>query len=289
MTTKRKRSAVSNRNATSELSDGPADLLGRFVYEWRKLRSDVSTACVSRWFQGPTSTHPLTRFVLTSDSHGAFPGYARLPPPMTRKFDKQASEAIATAVREIENQTDAEIVIVIRGRSGPYRHADYLCGSLLAFVGLLFFLFSPFAIHEWLVAIEVILLFVLGTFLSSRWPFLRRLLTSKKFRENAARQGAAAMFYEAGIANTRAENGLLIYVSLLERQIEIFADRGVLKAMPPLEWNTSIHELKNLANNCEPDKLVASLKRLGKVLAAHMPATGENPNELVDGPRIELK
>jgi hypothetical protein len=30
MTTKRKRSAVSNRNATSELSDGPADLLGRF-------------------------------------------------------------------------------------------------------------------------------------------------------------------------------------------------------------------------------------------------------------------
>src|SRR5215813_4787717 len=208
---------------------------------------------------------------------------------MKAKFDKEAGEAIASAVREIEKQTDAELVIVIRGRSGPYRHADYLSGALLAFVGLLFFLFSPFTIHEWLVTIEVVLLFALGAFLCSRWPFLRRLLTSKHFRANAARQGAAAMFYEAGIANTRAENGLLIYVSLLEQQIEIFADRGVLKAMPPLEWNTSIHELKDLATNCEPDNLIASLKNLGKVLSAHMPATGENPNELVDGPRIELK
>jgi uncharacterized membrane protein len=25
------------------------------------------------------------------------------------------------------------------------------------------------------------------------------------------------------------------------------------------------------------------------LLAEHMPATGENPNELADGPRIELK
>jgi putative membrane protein len=208
---------------------------------------------------------------------------------MTRKFDKEASDAIASAVREIEKQTDAELVIVIRARSGPYRHADYLCGALLAFVGLLFFLFSPYVIHERWVPIEVILLFALGAFVCSRWPLLRRTLTSKKFRANAARQGAAAMFYEAGIANTRAENGLLIYVSLLEQQIEIFADRGVLKAMPPLEWNTSIHELKNLAANCEPDKLITSLQNLGKVLAAHMPATGENPNELVDGPRIELK
>ena len=208
---------------------------------------------------------------------------------MSRKFDKEASDAIASAVREIEKDTDAELVIIIRGRSGPYRHADYLCGTLLAFAGLLFFLFSPYVIHERWVPIEVVLLFALGAFVSSRWPILRRLLTSAKFRANAARQGAAAMFYEAGIANTKAENGLLIYVSLLEQQIEIIADRGILKAMPPLAWNKSIHELKDLANNCEPDKLVASLKNLGKVLAAHMPATGENPNELVDGPRIELK
>ena len=45
----------------------------------------------------------------------------------------------------------------------------------------------------------------------------RRLLTTEKERADAVRMGAAAMFYEAGIANTASEMGVLIYLSLLER------------------------------------------------------------------------
>ena len=208
---------------------------------------------------------------------------------MKSRFDKAASDSIAQAVREIEAKTDAEVVIVIRGRSGSYRQADYLCGAVLAFLGLLFVLFSPFDVHTYWVPFDVTVLFAIGAFVCSRTYLLRRLLTTKKFRAHAARQGAAAMFYEAGIANTHAENGMLIYVSLLEQQIEVIADRGVLKAMPPREWNTAIHELKQIAKRCESEKLIRYLRNLGKVLAEHLPATGENPNELVDGPRIELK
>ena len=90
-------------------------------------------------------------------------------------------------------------------------------------------------------------------------------------------------------ANTKAENGLLIYVSLLEEQIEVIADRGILEAMPPLEWNTELHELHEIARQCDSEQLVQSLQKLGALLAAHLPCSGENPNELVDGPRIELK
>ena len=208
---------------------------------------------------------------------------------MKRRFDKDASERIAKAVAEIEKDTDAELVIVIRARSASYRHANYLFGAIVAFVGLLFALFSPFVIPAILVPIDVVLLFAIGAFVSSRTPSLQRLFTSKKFRASAARQGAAAMFYEAGIANTKAENGLLIYLSLLEAQTEVIADRGILKAMPPLPWNTALHELNELAHQCDTDKLIQSLRKLGSLLATHLPATGENPNELVDGPRIELK
>lgn len=205
------------------------------------------------------------------------------------KFDKAASEAIAQAVREIEKNTDAEVVIVVRGRSGSYRHADYLFGAILAFLGLLFVLFSPFDFHTYWVPIDVAALFAGGAFVCSRTDVLRRLLTTKRFRDAAARTGAAAMFYEAGIANTQAENGLLIYLSLLERRLEVIADRGILKAMPALKWNTAIFELKQIADRCDANRLVTSLRELGTVLAEHIPATGENPNELVDGPRIELK
>jgi len=205
------------------------------------------------------------------------------------KYDQAASENIAAAVRDIEKATDAEVVIVVRGRSGSYRHADYLFGALLAFAGLLFVLFSPFDFHTYWVPFDVALLFAVGAFVSFRSDTLRRLLTTDNFRTKAARAGAAAMFYEAGIANTHAENGLLIYLSLLERKMEVIADRGVLKAVPPLKWNHSVFELKEVAQKCEPEDLINALRNLGAVLAEHLPATGENPNELADGPRIELK
>jgi putative membrane protein len=206
-----------------------------------------------------------------------------------KKFDQTASAALAKAVRDIEKSTDAEVVIVVRGRSGSYRHADYLFGALVAFTGLLFVLFSPFNFHIFWVPFDVLALFVAGSFVSSRGDWIRRSLTTKKFRAQAARTGAAAMFYEAGIANTLAENGLLIYLSLLERRLEVFADRGVLRAVPPLKWNNAVFELKKVARQADPDTLVGNLRELGNLLAQYLPPTGENPNELADGPRIELK
>jgi putative membrane protein len=205
------------------------------------------------------------------------------------KFDQAAGEELAQAVRDIEKDTDAELVIVVRGRSGTYRHADYLCGAIVALLGLIFVLFSPFEFHTYWVPIDVLLIFGAGVFVSSRTNFLRRALTGKKFRAQAARAGAAAMFYEAGIANTSAENGLLIYLSLLERRLEVIADRGILKTVPALKWNNAVFELKRIGRKPEPDGLVKAVRNLGRLLAEHMPATGENPNELPDGPRIELK
>jgi len=206
-----------------------------------------------------------------------------------KQFDSSAGETLAQAVRDIEENTDAEIVIVVRGRSGTYRQADYLCGAIIALIGLIFVLLSPFEFHTYWVPFDVIGLFLAGTLLCSRTEFLRRALTTKRFRARAVRTGAAAMFYEAGIANTSAENGLLIYLSLLERSLEVIADRGILKAVPALKWNNAVFELKQVGRNPESAKLVKVMSQLGELLAQYLPATGENPNELPDGPRIELK
>jgi putative membrane protein len=205
------------------------------------------------------------------------------------KFDQSARVSVASCVREIEKATDAELVIVVRARSGQYRHADYLFGAALGFAGLLFLLFSPFEFHQYWVAIDVALLSALGAYISSRSDFIRRLLTGKKFRSKAVRRGAAAMFYEAGIANTEAEMGILIYLSLLERRLELIADRGVLKAVPALEWNKQLFELHQAGKRPDLQTLLESLSKLGALLAKHLPTTGENPNELPDMPHFDLK
>lgn len=205
------------------------------------------------------------------------------------KFDPPACESLTSCVSEIEKSTDAELVLVLRARSGPYYHADFLFGALLAFAGLNFLLFAPLEFHQYWVPIDFILLFVMGAFLSSRSNGLRRLLTSKKFRREAVRTAAAAMFYEAGIANTNAEMGVLVYVSLLERRLELIADRGVLKGVPALEWNQMLFELHQAGRKPDPETLLQAFRNLGGLLAKHLPATGENPNELPDMPRFELK
>lgn len=204
------------------------------------------------------------------------------------QFDDAAREMLTGCVREIEKSTDVELVLVVRARSGTYRQADYLFAALLALIGLLFLLFAPFDFHQYWVAIDVVLLFVIGASIAARNSVIRRLLTTKKFREAAVRTGAAAMFYEAGIANTNAETGVLVYLSLLERRLELIADRGVLKALPALEWNQLLYELHGAGEKPNPDTLRAGLEKLGALLAQHLPATGENPNELPDAPRFEL-
>jgi len=204
------------------------------------------------------------------------------------RFDDAASEALTNCVKEIESSTDVELVLMVRSRSAVYRHADYLFAAIISFLGLLFLLFSPFDFHQYWVAIDVALLFVIGVYLSSRSHAIRRLLTTKTFREESVRTKAGAMFYEAGIANTTAEMGLLVYLSLLEQRLELIADRGVLRGVPALEWNEIMFELHAIGREPDPKTLQAGMEKLGTLLAQHLPATGENPNELPDAPRFEF-
>jgi putative membrane protein len=209
---------------------------------------------------------------------------------MTRaRFDPSACDTVAECVKEIEQSTNAELVIVVRARSGNYAYADYIFGFLLAFAGLNFLLFSPVEFAPYWVAIDVALLFAGGALISSRSNFLRRLFTTKRSRADAVRSSAAAMFYEAGIANTDAELGVLIYLSLFERQLELIADRGVLKAVPPLEWNEHLFDMHEAGRAADVNSFMAALRGFGVELTKHLPATGENPNELPDMPRFELK
>ena len=209
---------------------------------------------------------------------------------MTRpRFDSAACDNLAQCVKEIEESTDAELVIIVRARSGNYAHADYLFGFLVSFIVLLFLLFSPIVFHQIWVPIDVAIAFVAGALISSRSNFLRRLFSTEKYRLKVTRTAAAALFYEAGIANTNAEMGVLLYLSLLERKLELIADRGILRKVPSQEWNLELAELQLIGHAPEPRTFMAAVREFGAILISHVPATGENPNELPDQPRFDVK
>ncbi len=106
------------------------------------------------------------------------------------------------------------------------------------------------------------------------------------WRGDGPRQRALALFGELGVWNTEANNGVLIYLLLAERAIEIVADRGVARLVPPGHWDAVLAGMRQAfqAGRFEPG-LMAAIDAVEAVLVQHFPlAPGQaNPNELPDG------
>lgn len=201
------------------------------------------------------------------------------------RIDQSIIEQLTAAVRELEQRSCAEVVVEIRSRAGSYAHADARFASLLAFVGLLVLLFSPWAFRAGWVAVDVALLWVLGLFIARKNDRVRRFMTSERERVAQARQIASAVFHDRGVANTRAETGVLVFLSQLEGHIELLADRGVLQGVPSLEWN----RVAALAHgrHATTATLLEVVRELTPLLGRCLPAQEGDVDELCNVPRFE--
>jgi putative membrane protein len=200
------------------------------------------------------------------------------------KLDAATSAAITTAVRKLEGGSCAEVVVEVRGRSGSYAHASARFAALAAFVALLVLLFSPWTFRAAWVAMDVAAAYAIALYAARRSDSVRQLMTTARERANVVRLGAAAAFYERGIANTEAETGVLLYLSLMERRMELLADRGVLAAVPSREWNQIAAHVRT--RNATPATLIEALDSLGPLLAQRMPALAGDRDELCNEPRF---
>jgi putative membrane protein len=201
-----------------------------------------------------------------------------------KQLDPAVTQAITEAVQALERCSCAEVVVEVRARSGSYAHADARFGSLLAFITLLVLLFSPWHFAAGWVAVDVAVAWFAGMFIAQRSLTLRRLMTSEKERNDRARMVAASVFFDRGIANTREETGVLVYLSILEGRIELLADRGILEAVPALEWNRLTADAR--AKHATPAMLVDLVRGLTPLLERHMPIREGDQDELCNVPRF---
>ncbi|GAB2182193.1 TPM domain-containing protein [Denitratisoma sp. agr-D3] len=101
-----------------------------------------------------------------------------------------------------------------------------------------------------------------------------------------ARQRAEALFGLLRVWDTEDNSGILIYVQLVDRKVEIVADRGIAARVAQVEWDALCREMEQAfrQGHYGPGAL-AAVARAGQLLATHFPARdGDNPNELPDAP-----
>jgi putative membrane protein len=195
-------------------------------------------------------------------------------------------KAVADAVERIESRTGAEVVVAVRPRSSVYRHTDYLVGFAFTMAGLCFFLFYPVTFDNDAFPIEALILFLAGVFISANVPDVRRLLTLPSVRHAAVTTAARAAMIELGITRTRERTGLLVYVSVFERTVEVVADVGLDELSKHDSFHAAVKSLNAAVHPPHVDRFIAALESMGQALEACAPRRDDDVDELPNAPRM---
>jgi len=113
------------------------------------------------------------------------------------------------------------------------------------------------------------------------WSYLRR---------NApARERAWMVFSKLRVWDTEHNNGVLLYVNLADRAVEVVADRGIAARVPRARWQSICHMAREHFRQGRMESgAIAAIEAIATVLAEHFPlAPGQTRgNELSDRPVI---
>jgi putative membrane protein len=199
-------------------------------------------------------------------------------------LDGQGRQALRDAVRAVEGRSAAEVVVLVRERSGPFLHASLAAGIAAGWFALWFQLFSPWEYSLVAIQITPAVVGAAAGVLITRLPELQRLLTPRQILERYVQTAARAAFHDNGIGETRGRTGILVYISRLERGTEVLADRGVRDAVDAEAWTRAARAIRSAAAFREPDALAvaAAIASLGDLLQPALPRDADDVNELPD-------
>ncbi len=108
-------------------------------------------------------------------------------------------------------------------------------------------------------------------------------------RGTTPRERAIELFARLGVWDTEANNGVLVYVLLADRAVEIVADRGIHARVGTQAWEIICGEMqRRFAARHFEDGALAGLQAVSDLLAVHFPvrAGQDNTDELPNEPLL---
>jgi len=100
-----------------------------------------------------------------------------------------------------------------------------------------------------------------------------------------ARERALQVFGQLRVWDTEANNGILVYVLMAERAVEIIADRGIARRVPQPQWDQLCAQLQAcFAQQRFREGALLAVEASATLLRQHYPVAGARSNELPDQP-----
>jgi uncharacterized membrane protein len=106
-------------------------------------------------------------------------------------------------------------------------------------------------------------------------------------RGRSARERAQDVFAQLRVWDTQNNSGVLVYLLVAERAIEIVADRGIAARVGQQEWQRICDGMRErfVANDYERG-VIDGVRAVSDMLAQHFPDDGSTRNELADAPVV---
>jgi len=113
------------------------------------------------------------------------------------------------------------------------------------------------------------------------WSYLKR--------GAPARERALMVFAKLRVWDTEANNGVLVYVELADRSIEIVADRGIAQRVPAEDWQAIAARVRERFHaGAHEAGVIEAVESVAQRLRTHFPLAGgdRNPDELSNRPVV---
>lgn len=218
---------------------------------------------------------------------------------------EQDHARIAAAVGEAELLSSGEIVTILADRSDGYTDVALAWAALVAFLALAALAIVPdFYMglydrwvadwgHEWsprrifALALAVASVKFAAMLLLQLWQPLKFFLVPAPIRTRRVHETALRAFHIGAERRTTGRTGILIYLSMRERRVEIVADTAIATKVEPGVWVDAIaamlaHLRAAPGNAGAADAMIAGVGKVGAILALHVPRHAGDVNELPD-------
>lgn len=200
------------------------------------------------------------------------------------RFNESDKQRITAAIHAAEKETSGEFVAVVARSSSHYLLIPLLWAALLALVLPAACFLLPVklsALH--LYELQLLLFLLLALPLVFIPPLHHALVPHAVKRAHASRL-AHAQFYEQGVHMTREHSGVLFFVSLAERYVEIVADKGIHEKVGEEEWRRIVDVFVAAVQKGDvTEGFVTAIGACGAAMALHYPARPGDADELSDG------
>jgi putative membrane protein len=199
--------------------------------------------------------------------------------PLLRDGDR---DRISAAIRDVERQTSGELVTVVARASDGYAAFPLLTAASLALlVPAVLWIAAPDLNHLDVYAIQLGVFVALAA--AALWRPLRMRLVPLAVKRRQAGRLAREQFHALGLNRTRGRTGILLFVSIAERYVEILADRGIDEKVPPGTWKEIVAAFtRQVRERKIADGFVGALTACGALLIAYFPRADDDQNELPD-------